>query len=154
MTKQFEIFRKTRIFALDYIKDLSTNQLNEIPKGFHNNIVWNLAHLISTPQAVCYYRLGLPITVDKNIFNNYRNGTLPQPFVNSHQIEDIKDLLIKSIDNLEKDYNDGLFNESRSWTTKSGIELATIEDSLNFLIWHDGTHIGVIMAMTKLVGNN
>ncbi len=151
MTKQFEIFRKTRIFALDYIKDLTTEQLNEIPKGFNNNIIWNLAHLISTPQAVCYYRLGLPIKVDENIFNNYRNGTLPQPFVNSHQIEEIKDLLIKSIDNLEKDYSSDLFYESKSWTTKSGIELVTIEDSLNFLIWHDGTHIGVIMAMKKLV---
>ncbi|OAQ39620.1 hypothetical protein A5893_08495 [Pedobacter psychrophilus] len=151
MTKQFEIFRKTRIFALDYIKDLTTDQLNEIPKGFNNNIIWNLAHLISTPQAVCYYRLGLPIKVDENIFNNYRNGTLPQPFVNSHQIEEIKNLLIKNIDDLEQDYIDGLFHQSKSWTTKSGIELVTIEDNLKFLIWHDGTHIGVIMAMKKLV---
>jgi hypothetical protein len=154
MKKQFEIFRKTRIFALDYIKDLTTDQLNEIPKGFYNNIIWNLAHLISTPQAVFYYRLGLPITIDEMIFNNYRNGTLPQPFVNSHQIEDIKGLLIKSIDILEKDYNEDLFHKSKPWTTKTGIELVDIKDIINFLLWHDGTHIGVVMAMTKLVRNN
>jgi hypothetical protein len=151
MEKQFEIFIKTRCFALNYIKDLTTDQLNEIPKGFNNNIIWNLAHLISTPQAVCYFRSGLPITIDEMTFNNYRNGTTPQPFVNSHQIETFKELLIESINTLEKDYNSGLFNKINSWTTSTGVELITIEDNLNFLTWHDGTHVGVIMALKKLV---
>jgi hypothetical protein len=98
--------------------------------------------------------LGLPISIDEMIFNKYRNGTLPQPFVNSHQIEDIKGLLIKSIDILEKDYNEDLFHKSKPWTTKTGIELVDIKDIINFLLWHDGTHIGVVTAMTKLVRNN
>ncbi|MBK0382603.1 DinB family protein [Pedobacter sp. SD-b] len=151
MKKQFEIYKKTRLFLLDYIKDLSTDQLNQIPQGFNNNIIWNITHLIATHQGVCYVRSGHQLRVDEMIYNNYKNGTLPQPFVNSHQIENVKELLISSIDVLEKDYNEGLFEKYISWTTRTDVALKSIEESINFLLWHDGLHLGVIMAMKKLV---
>jgi len=50
MKKEIERLKKTRIFLLDLIKDLTTEQLNEIPKGFNNNIIWNLGHLIASQQ--------------------------------------------------------------------------------------------------------
>ncbi len=48
MNKQIEILRNTRKHLLSFINDLSTEELNEIPQGFNNNIIWNLAHLTAT----------------------------------------------------------------------------------------------------------
>lgn len=149
--KAFETLKKTRLFILDYIKDLSTEQLNAIPNGFSNNIIWNLAHLVAVPQAVCYKRGGLAMKIDEEIFEQYKPGTIPQPFVNTHQIETYKALLINTIDVLEDDYQDEMFQNYQPWTTRTHVELKTIEESINFLSWHDGLHMGVIMSLKKLV---
>ena len=42
MKKQFDTLRITRNNILKDIKALTLDQLNEIPKGFNNNIAWNL----------------------------------------------------------------------------------------------------------------
>lgn len=61
MVKQFDILRKTRQYVLELIANLSMEQLNEVPAGFTNNIVWNLGHMLASQQGVCYLRGGLLI---------------------------------------------------------------------------------------------
>ncbi|MDB5155092.1 MAG: DinB family protein [Mucilaginibacter sp.] len=63
MTKQIEIIRTLREYLLSNVKDLTTGQLNKIPEGFGNNIIWNLAHIISAQQSICYIRAGLDAIV-------------------------------------------------------------------------------------------
>lgn len=63
MNKQIEIIRKTRVKLLEMLSDLSTDQLNKIPAGFNNNIIWNLAHLVAAQQGICYLRAGLPMVL-------------------------------------------------------------------------------------------
>ena len=41
MKYQFEILKQTRANVLQAIESLSHEQMNQIPKGFNNNIVWN-----------------------------------------------------------------------------------------------------------------
>ena len=62
MTKAIEIIKLPRVHLLDVVKDLSIEQLNHIPDGFNNNIIWNLAHIVATQQNICYKRAGLDIT--------------------------------------------------------------------------------------------
>ena len=59
MTKQIEIVRSLREYLLSTVNELSTEQLNQIPDGSGNNIIWNLAHLIAAQQGICYIRAGL-----------------------------------------------------------------------------------------------
>jgi hypothetical protein len=49
-----------RQLLLDQIAGLTTEELNQIPRGLNNNIIWNLAHLISGQQGIFYARAGLP----------------------------------------------------------------------------------------------
>lgn len=48
--------KKVRQFLIEQIEDLTSEQLNKIPDGFNNNIIWNLAHLICAQQGICYLR--------------------------------------------------------------------------------------------------
>ncbi|MBU0696807.1 MAG: DinB family protein [Bacteroidetes bacterium] len=151
MKKQFEINRTTRKTLLAYIEGLSSEQLNRIPAGFNNNIIWNLAHMIAAQQGVCYKRGGHPMLIDEAAFENFKPGTVPPLFVDDEQINQYKDLFLSTIDQWEKDYNDNLFAQNPSWRQSMGIDMNTIEESINFLLWHDGVHGGIIMSLKKLV---
>jgi hypothetical protein len=61
--------KNTRAFVLELVKDLTTEQLNKIPAGFNNNIIWNIAHLTAAQQNLCYVRSDLTITVEQNQLN-------------------------------------------------------------------------------------
>jgi hypothetical protein len=136
------------------VSELTTDQLNEIPSGFNNNIIWNLAHLVAAQQGVCYVRNGLPLIVDEKIFLNYKPDTKPQGYVSDGEVQEIKNLLLSTIDQLEKDYNADRFRDFKSWTNRYGVAHNTIEDSINFLLFHDGLHFGYVMALKHVIRNN
>ena len=151
MDKQFEIFKKTRQFMLNYISELNVVQLNKIPAGFNNNIIWHLGHVIAAQQGVCYRRAGLPYVITETFFELYKPGTKPEILLGELEIEDIKLLLLSTIDKLEEDYKADQFKNIQAWTTRYDIELSNIDETIQFLMVHDGLHFGNIMAMKKLV---
>jgi len=136
---------------LDIVHDLSTEQLNKIPEGFNNNIIWNLAHLVAMQQGVCYLRTGLPTVVDEAFWLTYKSETKPTEIVDSAGVEHIKKLLVSTMDQLEIDYNNQIFGNYAPWTTRSGIELRNIDEALSFIPMHEGLHIGYIMALKRVV---
>src|SRR6476659_11194236 len=115
MEKQFETFRKVREFLLKYISDLSVAQLNTTPEGFKNNIIWNLAHLIAAQQGVCYRRSGHKMIVEDELFEMYKPGTVSPQYIDELKVNEYKTLLLSTIDQLEIDYNNGLFANNHSW---------------------------------------
>jgi len=153
MDKQFEIIKNTRKYLLQFISDLTIDQLNEIPGGFNNNIIWNLAHLIAAQQGVCYMRGGLDIRIDQKIFLAYKPDTKPEGFVNEDEVAAIKELFISTIDELEAAYKKNHFVNYNSWTNRYGVTINNIEESINFLVYHEGLHLGYIMPLKRLVIN-
>ena len=151
MTKQIEIIRKTRAFLLKQLEELTTEQYNKIPEGFNNNIIWNLGHLIAAQQGVCYIRAGLPPRVGEDFINSYKSSSKPEGNVDAVGIEQIKTLLFSTLDRLEEDYNKGIFGGYIAWTTRYEGELASIDDALNFLPFHEGLHSGCTTALKRLV---
>lgn len=59
MNKLLDVIKKTRYSLLEQINDLDEQQLNQIPDGFSNNITWNLGHMVSSQQGLCYLKGGL-----------------------------------------------------------------------------------------------
>ena len=151
MNKEIEIVRNLRKYIIELINGLSTDELNKVPAGFNNNIIWNVAHLIASQDGICYRRSGLEIKTGGAFFDAYRPGTKPEGFVDSNEVERIKSLLLSTLDELEADYNGGIFKNYSSVVTRYGIELIDIEGGINFLPFHEGLHIGYIMALKRLV---
>lgn len=151
MHEQIELIRKTRNFLLAGINDLTTEQLNTIPQGFNNNIIWNLGHLIAAQQGVCYSRAGVKTWVPEGFFNNYKPGSKPESKVNEEEIENIKELLFTSLDVLEQDYEKGLWTSYPAWSTRYGVELNSIDKAIEFLHFHEGLHSGYILTMKRIV---
>ncbi|WP_025143718.1 DinB family protein [Pedobacter jeongneungensis] len=143
--------KNTRAFVLTLVKDLSTEQLNKIPEGFNNNIIWNIAHLTAAQQNLCYVRSGLAVTIEENYFSLFLSGTKPDHFIEKEEIDLIFEVLLNSMDRLAADYANGIFIQFDPWDKRYGMKLNTIEDAINFVPFHEGMHIGYIMALKKLV---
>ena len=68
MNNKIERIKKIRFFLISVVNELAVDQLNEIPSGFNNNIIWNPGHLTAAFQGVCYIRAGLkPVVNEKYI---------------------------------------------------------------------------------------
>src|SRR4051812_21232429 len=102
--KQIEILKKTRQYLLELVRDLSIEELNEIPPGFNNNIIWNLGHMLASQQGVCYIRSGLKVAIDEKYFLAYKPDTKPSELIDRVQVDAIKNLFLPAIDQLELDY--------------------------------------------------
>ena len=154
MDKRIEKIKKFRQFLLAQVTGLTTEQLNKIPEGYNNNIIWNVAHLICASQSLCYLRAGQSITVHDKHFSPYRTNTRPSAFIDEQEIETIKTMFISSIDELQVDFDKKIFDNyspSENILKVYGIELNNIEDALEFLLYHEGFHSGYIISLIHLV---
>ena len=153
MNKQIEIIRNTRKYLFDFTADLTVEELNEIPKGFNNNIIWNLTHLISTQQSACYIRAGLKLAVEEKYFIGYKPDTKPDDYFDGAEVDKVKKMFLSTIHQLESDYANNLFANYIPWTNRYGVPIANIDEALGFLPYHEGLHLGYVMALKRMIKN-
>ncbi len=151
MTKTIEIIKKPRLAILELIKELSIEQLNIVPPGFNNNIIWNLGHLVAAQQGICYRRAGVATIITEDYFNTYGPGSKPERFISQAEFDEIKRLFTSTLDQFVADYDKKLFPNYTSWATRAGIDLTNIDEASQFVVFHEGLHSGVIMAQRRLV---
>ena len=151
MHPQIETIYKTRQALLNLIQDLTVEELNEIPAGFNNNIIWNVAHLTAAQQGVCYLRAGLDLKIEEQYFLFYKPESKPEQFVNAEEVEKIKQMLLSTLDQLQADHQQNVFTNYIPWTTRYGVNIKNIEEALDFLPFHEGLHLGYIMALKRVV---
>jgi len=151
MEKVFDDIKTIRAAATGLIAHLSVDQLNKIPDGFINNIIWNLGHMVAAQQGLCYKRSNAPLVVEESFFETYKPGTTPNGFVDEAGVEEIKTLILSTIYQLEEDYNEGIFTDYPTFTTRYGVEISSIKEAIKFLTFHDGLHMGYIMALKRAI---
>ncbi|MBS1743646.1 MAG: DinB family protein [Bacteroidetes bacterium] len=151
MNNQIDKIRTTRKFLLKLIDGLTAAQLNTIPKGFNNNIIWNIGHLVVSVQGICYVRAGLQPTLDNQYIQKYRTETKPESAASEEEIDFLKTQLLSSLDQLEADLEKNIFSNYTPWATRYGVEMKNIDDALAFIPYHEGMHTGYIMAMKRVI---
>src|SRR4051794_30550280 len=90
MEKYFDIMQKTRMNFVHLLDGLTIEQLNRIPDGFNNNLIWNFGHLLATQQSIFYGLAGLTPNVDEQFIKRYRRFTKPESIVSTEEFETIK----------------------------------------------------------------
>ena len=54
METTFKIWRTNRNLYLEFFDKYTLEQLNKIPAGFSNNLIWNIGHIIVAQQGLIY----------------------------------------------------------------------------------------------------
>jgi len=151
MKSIFDVQKTIREILLKIVDNHSLEQLNKIPEGFNNNIIWNVGHCIAAQQSLVYKLSGLPTMVSEDFILKYRKGTKPEGDVSQAEVDEIKTLLSTTLEKTENDFESGLFVEYTEYTTSMGFTLRNVQNALDFNNYHEGTHTGIIMAIRKLV---
>lgn len=151
MTNQLDVLNKNRQMILKIIEPFTIDQLNKIPEGFSNNITWNVAHLVVTQQILCYKLSGLSMNVSDELVSKYMKGTLPKVIISENEFDEIKDLFISLPKKFEEDLEKGVFKSYQPYTTSLNVTLTDVKSAFDFNNFHEGIHLGVILALRKLV---
>jgi hypothetical protein len=133
------------------VAGLSQAHLLHIPPGFDNNIAWNLGHIVVVQQLLHYKRSGLEMRVTDEQVAMYRTGTSPADWHAQPDASLFLPLLDGLAHQLATDYQAGKFANYQPYTTSTGISLPTIEDAVAFNNFHEGLHLGFILALKNLI---
>ena len=148
----FEVFPNIRTFSKNVLETTSLEDLNKIPSGFNNNIIWHVGHILVTQQALVYKLSGLETMVNEELIQKYRKGTKPESLVSQKEVDEIKGLLFKTIEKTHQDYLNGVFENYQEYTVSTtGNTLKSVDDALHFALFHEGLHIGYIMSLLRAV---
>lgn len=145
---------KIRRYLLEQIADVSVEQLNKIPEGFNNNMIWNMGHLIVAQQGLCYMRANQSPVISKEFLAAFTTNTKPDREFTAEEIAEVKALFTSTIEQFASDYSKAIFTDytpSPNISRVYGIDLNTVDDAIEFITYHEGYHIGVVMTMRKLV---
>jgi hypothetical protein len=147
------LFKGARNYMKSLIDALSEKQLTTIPEGYNNHIFWHLGHVVVTQQLLHYRRSGLPLHIDENLIDLFKNGSSPRDWSDPPDPGRILSLLNTLPERLAQDYADERFKGITfdGFTTRSGFELNSIDQAIVFNNYHEGIHAGYLMAMRRLV---
>ncbi|MBB6462699.1 DinB family protein [Flammeovirga kamogawensis] len=151
LTSTFNVFRTNREIYQKFLEGYSLQQLNTIPEGFNNNLLWNIAHVIVVQQSLVYKLTGTPTYISDALIQKYTIGTKPDGKATQEEVDELKKLIISLGVKMEEDYETGKFKQLKEYTTKTGFTLKTVEDAITFNTYHEGIHLGILLMLKKFV---
>ena len=131
------------------LDSLSPEQINKIPIGFNNNVLWNVAHVIAVQQILLYGLSNQPVVVEKNFVNRFSPGTKPDVFYDETMISEVKSLLAFSYDRLIQDIQSNMFGSFNPYSTALRFEINDLESAITFNLYHETLHTGHILNLRK-----
>lgn len=147
----FKIWTTSRKIYVDYLNKYSLEQLNKVPPGFNNNLIWNIGHVVAAQQSLVYKLSSTPMHISDEFFDRYKSGTKPETPATQADADELKHLLTDLIQKTKTDWNNCIFTTFTERLTGTGFHLTTIQDALEFNNYHEGLHLGVMMSIRKLV---
>jgi hypothetical protein len=145
-----DIFLQDRGLIRKALAGLPDEAMFLIPAGFDNNIAWNLGHIIVSQQSLHYRLSGLPTATTRDDIARFKTGTSPADWTDNPDINRLLALLDETAAALPRDYEAEIFGGFQPYTTSTGIALNTFADALAFNNFHEGLHLGAILALKNL----
>ncbi|MEZ7505687.1 DinB family protein [Flavobacterium sp. Arc2] len=151
MQQTLDVTRTSRNILSQMLAGYTLEQLNKIPEGYNNNLIWNIAHVIVVQQMLVYKLSGLPMMISDEMVEKYKKGTKPEHIATQAEVDEIQALLLESINQTETDLENKIFINYQEYPTSAGIVLKSALDALAFNDFHEGLHIGIAMSIRKFI---
>jgi len=152
MNQLFDVSTTSRNMVSKFLSGYSLDQLNVIPEGLNNNLIWNIGHIIVSQQLLVYKLSGLPMLVSDELVEKYKKGTKPEHPATQAEVEELKALLFSTIQQTKLDYDAKLFQNYHEYTTSTGSHvLKNTEDAMAFSNFHEGLHLGIMTIICKFL---
>ena len=151
MEATFRIWETSRSIYLKFLDNYSLDQLNTIPAGMSNNLIWNMGHVIVSQQKLVYALSGLPMHIPDSLFEKYQNGSRPDGKTTQAEVDEIKKLLLDMVEKTKADFKAGIFKEYHPYQTKTGFYIGNLNEAIEFNNYHEGIHLGIMISIKKFL---
>lgn len=151
MQSTFDINLSSRNILLKFLENNSLEQLNTIPEGFSNNLIWNIGHIVVVQQMLVYKLSGLPMMISEAMVEKYKKGTKPEAEVTQPEVDEIKHLLFATLEQSKTDFAKGIFKEYSEFTTMTGFTIRNAKEAMEFNNYHEALHTGIMMQIRKFL---
>ncbi len=81
----------------------------------------------------------------------YNKGSAPQNPVTDAHVQELLALFDLTYFQLCEDLKKGKFKDYQVYTTSTKMKLKNVEDALTFSLFHEGIHVGSVLALAKKV---
>ena len=90
--------------------------------------------------------------VPEDFIAAYRKGTVPDGHIpTQEEVDTLKDLLLSTQQQMEEDYQKGIFTTYTDYLTGLNYPLSCVEDAIYFNNTHEGMHLGLVIGIKYLV---
>ncbi|UZD24421.1 DinB family protein [Algoriphagus halophytocola] len=151
MNNDFHIWENNRNIYLKFLIHNSLEELNKVPKGFNNNLLWNIGHVIAVQQRLVYGLAHVPLKISDDLFQKYKPGTKPEIPEPEETVELFKELLIKTIAETKADFGSGKLDHYTPYTTSKGFHLSSAAEAITFNNYHEALHLGTMVSLLKFI---
>ena len=143
-----------RIYTLGRISQVKEETRDLQPTGFHNTIRWNVGHVyvnaeVLTQKAIPTYEIVHPEWVPLFV-----PGTKPNDWdVEPPTSEELVIALKEQTERIKAVLDNNLSNILiESMSIGNLHEMKTVEALVQFMVWHEGVHAGIIHALNRATG--
>jgi hypothetical protein len=142
----------SRTKLLNLVNGLTEEELFFIPNGCHNNILWHTGHCVASQQRLVYLRSNLPLRISDDYAANFKIGSSPAIWTTKPDVNEIKDSLLGTVDQLKDDIANNIFTHYEPMRTSMGFTLHNYVEAVCYANLHEAEHIGNIHYMLKMMG--
>jgi hypothetical protein len=143
MTNYLELLEKKRTVLLKKTAHLTADQYNLVPRGFNNNIIWNMGHALIVSESLLYSNTPLEIPIHEFDIEGFKRGTKPGLAINDHGIALIRQSLSDTVPLFRK-----LLEETESTHSRlqqsDPLHTLVSDESLRFMLFHEDMHFAKI----------
>jgi hypothetical protein len=144
-----------RHMIVKLLKSIPVEQADTMPPTWKNSARWHAGHLIVTPALLVFGILREPLTVPEEYRKWFAKGTSPADWGNDPipSYEDLCDDIVPVIGRLYEAIKPRITRPFlEPYTTTQGVVLRAPEESFSFNMFHDGIHLGMLLALKRGLG--
>ncbi|MFB4169074.1 DinB family protein [Virgibacillus sp. JSM 102003] len=149
LMKQYET---TRGFFIKMAESAPKEIVDVQPEGFNNTIHWHIGHVLTSAEKVIGYPDITTTYLPENYIDLFGMGTKPSEWIGDvpatdDLIRQLKDQLVR-IQQIPAERLNETLDESLGHPFKG---VTTLEELVSLLLMHEGTHMGQINAMKRII---
>ena len=144
-----------RIYTQGRLQSVKDEQWDIQPEGFHNTIRWNVGHIFVSMESLTHRGVPEYEVSHPEWMSLFAPGTKPSDWTVAPPTNEQLLTALAEQPARVKEFLTGKLDQQMPDVMSIGKfhDMATVEAVIQFAIWHEGIHAGIIFALNKITAS-